>query len=505
MRACHRRPVSGAGRRGAALLLACGSLWTFASQGAVEPAGSCEALAALRIQNVGLTGAEPVLDALPPAVTGQAAPLALPVPVCRVTGIARPSRASRIRFELMIPLGAAWNGKYLQLGSGGFAGRIPYHDFAAPLARGYAVGASDGGHVGTDFTDGRWAMNAPEAVRDFGHRAVKSTRDAAGALLRAFGGGEPRRAYFVGCSNGGREALQAAQRYPRDFSGIVAGAPASHMTALFAFHGRIAQRLASAGGALPASKLPALQRAAIAACGNGDGIVADPAQCAFDPASLACATDDAMRDDCLTTDEIETARAIYAGVADPRTGRVLRGPAPGAEAEPGGWAGWLLGDGDDPAAESGGRAFSRNFYAYFVRKDPAFDIAGLTARDVAAGHARFGRIIDATDPDLRAFAAGGGRLIQYHGWNDPGIPADMSIAYFQSVQRRMGDTSKFYRLFMVPGMLHCGGGPGAGEVDWLAALEDWVERDIAPQALVAHRRQGAAAGPASQTLRPYSP
>ncbi len=458
---------------GHAMAVACLGFGACAQAGAA----SCTDLRAIKLPRGAVTLVEE---------TRQLPGTALEAPICRIAGIVKPTARSDIRFEVWIPTGGAWNGKYLQLGNGGFAGRIPYQGANGYLARGYAVGVTDDGHTSTDFTDARWALAAPDKIRDYAFRGIKSTHDAALAVLRRYVGHAPAKSYFVGCSNGGREALQAAQMFPRDFDGIVAGAPATHVTSLLAAMGLTAQHLAEPGNQLPPEKLPAIQRAALAACAGTKRYVVDIEHCRFDPDVLACsaAETEASPAECLTPTELATVRKIYAGFRDLSTGESLRGPTPGAEAQPGGWQGWILGRGSDEP--SGIEEFARNFYAYFVRGEPEFSISQLRAQDVEAGHVRFGALLDADNPDLTQFKARGGKLIQYHGGNDPGIPVVYSTSYFRKVQARMGDTEAFYRLFLVPGMLHCGGGAAPSEVDWLGALEAWAEQGTAPDDLTAH-------------------
>lgn len=278
-----------------------------------------------------------------------------------------------------------------------------------------------------------------------------------------------------------------AQRYPDDFNGIVAGDPANNWTHLFAAFAWNAQALnATPASRIPAIKLKALEAAALKACGDRDGVIENPPACHFDPGAILCAGTD--NDQCLTAAQVAAARKIYAGARDPRTGaRILAGYSPGGEAEPGGWAPWITGpDGGvtDRAAQS---AFARNFFAYVVFADPAYDILGLNlGADLRTTDAKFARIFNAYDPDLSAFQRHGGKLIQFHGWADPAIPAGDSIDYFDLVQARMGDTSGFYRLFLAPGMLHCGGGRGPNEVlqPALGALSAWVETGQAPDRLI---------------------
>jgi feruloyl esterase len=425
---------------------------------------------------------------------------------CRVDVTSRPTADSDIRIELWIPMGAAWNGKYVQFGNGGFAGSIPTDFIKAFAQRGYAAAATDDGHQASDGTDAAWALGHPQKIIDFGWRALKETTDVSKALIGAMKAQGPSRSYFAGCSDGGREALMEAQRYPADFDGIVAGAPANDFTRLLAFAAQTQQALLNRpGGYLTPASLSSLQAGALKDCG-GEAFIRDPAACRFDPASVQCAPgQDAGA--CLTAAQVATARAIYAGLRDPRTGRlVLPGYSPGGEAQPGAWKAWITGPSRDQASSALISRFATGFFRDFAMGDPAFDVLKLDlGGQFAAIHARLGPQLDSVDPNLRAFRAHGGKLIGYHGWNDAAIPARGSIVYYEDVRRNLGDVDDFYRLFLVPGMLHCGGGAGPGNVDWLGLLDRWVDGGSAPRAVVAQSGAPGAPPPAgpSQLLCPY--
>lgn len=460
---------------GAGIVLAAG-----ASEAA--PATSCADLATLKLSGGEVTSAAVVGPAEFEAahVTGVAAP------VCRVKITARPTADSDIKIELWIPEGAAFNGNYLQVGNGGFAGSIPVRGLVLGVKAGYATAGTDDGHEippGADATWAGFAVGHPEKVRDFGYRAIKATTDLSKAVLAAYRGA-PRHAYFNGCSDGGREALMEVQRYPEDFDGVVAGDPANNWTELQAGGLLLLQKVGGRPAALlPPAKLPALQAAALAQCGDPLGVVNDPLTCRFNPKVVLCRGTES--DACLTPTELGVAEAIYAGAKDPSGRTVLPGFEPGAEAARGGWAAWILGD---PAKNerSIGASFTRSFFADVVEGRDDYDVLTFDyAKDMGAVRARLGPILDAVSPDLAKFKARGGKLIQYHGWADPAIPPKTSIAYFEAVQNKMGNTADFYRLFMVPGMLHCQGGPGPSVFDMQAAISRWVEAGTAPDTVAA--------------------
>ncbi len=463
------------------------SVAVMALAAAPATAADCGALAALVLPNITVTSAQSVT-----ALTIDGKDVPLPAPACKVELTARPTADSDIRIGVVIPEGAAWNGKFAQLGNGGFAGRIPWGTMWLGLARGYAVAGTDDGHQDMDGASAKWGLGHPEKVTDFGWRAVKTTTDVAKAVIAAHGVA-PKRNYFVGCSDGGREALMTAQRYPADFEAIVAGAPAWPWTRMIGVAGMVVQDSLKPGRNIPTGKLPALQAAALAACGGGKSWIADPQACRFDPQVLACKGTDT--DQCLTPGQIKTVQTIYRGTRDPVTGKAFPGLMPGAEAQPGSWAAWGRSADAGVVAEATTRGFPWNYFAYLVKDDPKFDLRRMTKADVMAGFMRWATTLDADNPDLSAFKARGGKLLGYHGWNDPAIPPGLTLEYYRNVERATPGTRDFYRLFMVPGMLHCRGGDAPVDIDWFAALDRWAETGVAPDSLVATGKGGM-----SQTL-----
>lgn len=419
---------------------------------------------------------------------------------CKVSVTSRPTKDSEIGIEVWIPEGQAWNGKFVQLGNGGFAGAINSRFLRGVAAQGYAVAGTDNGHraIGTSAS---WALGHPEKLVDYGWRSLKETTEVGKALVKAQKAGGPTKSYFVGCSDGGREALMEAQRFPADFDGIVAGAPANYMSLLFANGAAQQQALAKPGAYLDKAALNLLQARALKDCG-GESFIRDPAACRFDPGVLQCKPGQA--DGCLTAPQVGAARAIYAGRRDPRTGRIpLPGISPGAEALGGGWQAWITGPDQARNWQAAGYQFSSNAFKYFAFGDPSFDFLKMDlGAEFARAKAKMGPIIDSDSADLSAFRKRGGKLIQYHGWNDPAIPARSSVVYAEDLRRTMGDLSGFYRLYLVPGMLHCAGGNGPGNVDWLGTLDAWVSGGPAPAGLTATTALGGASGP-SQLLCPY--
>ena len=383
---------------------------------------------------------------------------------CRITGVIMPSSDSYIRFEVWLPE-SNWNGKYLGVGNGGFAGVIGYQSMASNLNQGYATAGTDTGHQGT-AEDASWAFHHPEKIIDFGYRGVHLTTVNAKALVKQFYQKEPARSYFSSCSDGGREALMEAQRFPDDFDGILAGAPANYWTHLVANGIGVSQSLVNPEGYISSLKIPAIHKAALAACdaadGVKDGIINDPSRCHFNPSVLLCKGVESV--DCLTAPQIQSLRVLYAGGKDSEGKSIFSGFMPGSED---GWDQWVIGMGP---GGSFGYAYLENYFRYMVFDDPRWNVLEAAVSDaVRQADAKTAQALNATNPDLRPFQSRGGKLILYHGWNDQAISPLNTIHYYKAVEKTMGDqtASEFVRLYMVPGMQHCGGGPGPNISDSL--------------------------------------
>jgi hypothetical protein len=428
---------------------------------------------------------------------------------CRVLVTSKPTGRSDIGIEVWIPTGAAWNGKYVQAGNGGYAGRISSDQLRSLALKGYVAAGTDNGHQ-SPLTDGSWALGNPEKFADFGWRSLKETTEVSKVLIKKSKGAGPKRSYFSGCSDGGREGLMEAQRFPKDFDGVVAGAPGNYMARLMTMRVGYYQVVRRPGGYLDAPQLQLIQRAVLSQCGGTDaGFVRDPTQCQFDPGPLLCKKEGGAGE-CLTEPQLASIRAIYKGWTDPRTGQSLfPGYEPGAEAQRG-WKQTILGDNEASLDTSAsGYLFASSYVRFFVKADPTYDLSNFDmGGEAVSGVEKTAPIIDSENPDLSAFKSHGGKLLQYHGWNDQNIPARSSLRYFNAVQTTMGNSSNFYRLFMVPGMLHCSGGASPSSVDWLATLDRWAETGVAPENVVASEGRVTAATEAphpvhSQLLCPY--
>src|SRR5687767_11629524 len=447
-------------------------------------AATCESLAALKLSNVAVTQAVVVGAGQfsPPGSGGKIPPAAAKLPgFCRVAATLTPTRDSDIKIEVWMPA-QGWNGKFLGVGNGGWAGNISYPAMADALARGYAVASTDTGHTGNGG-DASFALGHREKLIDFGYRAVHEMTAAAKAFVKAFYDNAPRLSYWNGCSTGGKQGLTEAQRFPADYEAILAGAPANNWTRLMTgllWAGRAT--LGDPASRIPPEKFAVLNRAALNACdaqdGVTDGVRENPRGCRFDPQVVACKESDGAG--CLTTAQVEAARKIYGPATNPRTGEALYpGLPPGSEL---GWGPAAGGPAPFPIPDS--------HFKYVVFEDPKWDFRTFDFdRDFARAEKIDGGTLTAVNPDLSAFAKRGGKLLMFHGWNDQLITAQNSVDYYESVRSTLGAarTDATVRLFMAPGMMHCSGGPGPNQVDWITALEQWVEKGVAPTRIVASR------------------
>jgi feruloyl esterase len=398
---------------------------------------------------------------------------------CRVAATLKPTSDSDIKFEIWLPT-AGWNGKLEANGNGGWTGSITPATLAAGLQRGYAAAMTDTGHEGGSAS---FALGHPEKLIDFGYRAVHEMTVKSKAIIAAYYGVAPKLSYWNGCSAGGRQALKEAQRYPEDFNGIVAGSPGINWTGRSAQAVWIAQaNHKDEASTIPPAKFPIIHNAALESCdaadGLKDGIIEDPTRCKFDPQVLECKGPDGPA--CLTAPQVETARKIYSSVTNPRTKEeIFPGHEPGSE------LGWNTMAGAQPLG------LGLDLFKFVVFKDPNWDYRTFNFDgDMALTAKADNGVMNALDPNLKAFIARGGKIVQYHGWSDPQISPLSSVRYYTTVLDSLGGASKVtdsYRLFMVPGMAHCGGGEGTSNFDMLSAVEQWVEAKKAPDQILASR------------------
>jgi feruloyl esterase len=487
-------------RRFATVLLIAGAA---SALGAVDArAASCESLVDLALPDTTILSATPVPAGPLAAVGVVPGDSLLQTPAfCRVVGVTTPA----VRFEVWLPLDG-WNRKLQVAGNDRMGGAISYGALAGAIGRGYAAASTDTGHGAPrpDTFDAQWALGRPELVVDFGHRAVHVTAVNAKQIVRAFYERAPEHAYFVGCSKGGQQALMAAQRYPDDFDGIVAGAPTHDYTRFYAgAHLWYAiATLKDEGSYIPPDKLPILDRAVVATCdaldGVADGLLSDPRECRFDPGTLVCRPDQDPAS-CLTAGQATAVADIWRGARTSSGAVVFPGLVPGAESTPNGWNPWVTGSAGPFTSTHWYAADS--FFKYLVFEDAAWDFRAFDYDvDVERALARVGGALDANDPNLRPFKALGGKLLVYHGWSDADVTPLSSIDYYERVLPVIGgatrdqalrETQDFFRLFLAPGMAHCGGGPGPDRFDPLSALERWVETGVPPDRITAsHQTDG---------------
>lgn len=445
----------------------------------------CASLAGMRIEDTNLLSASIV-----PAGNG------LPE-YCRVLGYVRPA----VNFEVRLPT-ATWNGKFYMTGCGGFCGRLesdrPHLTNAMNfgLRRNYATAVTDSGHWGTSSIDGRWAWNNRLGEIDWGYRAIPEVTRVAKLLLAAYYGQKQEKAYFAGCSTGGRQALMAAIRNPADFDGIISGSPALDYTGLVAtFFAWVAQANTGPDGkpVFDRTKLPLVQKAVEESCdaadGLKDGLIDAPHKCNFNPASLQCKAGESGAA-CLTKAEVGVLNKWYTGARNKKGQQLFPGGIPlGSEAF---WPTWLVGTNSSPALVP---LFGRDFVRYMAFADDPGETYQITQFNFETDPAKLGpmgAIYNATDPDLSRFRDRGGKLIVYHGLADAIVTPQRTLDYLGAVEGKMGGsakTSEFMRLFMIPGFDHCGlsnAGPGISEagLDPLTSLERWVEEGKAPASIV---------------------
>jgi feruloyl esterase len=471
-----------------AFLLGLSATVTFG--GGSTATASCESLARLSLPDAKITSAtevaagafeSPVPGGADAGAQSSASPFAHLPAICRVTASLTPSSDSDIKIEVWLPV-SGWNGKLQSVGNGGWAGVISYSALAHGVAEGYAAASTDTGHA---TGGGSFALGHPEKMIDFAYRSVHAMTVAAKAIVTAFYGQAATVSYWNGCSTGGRQGLTEAQRYPTDYNAIIAGAPANHRTHLYAWSLSIAQAIhKNEASYIPPSKYPMIHKAALDACdaldGLKDGLIGDPRRCRFDPKVLTCKGID--EPSCLTAPQVETARRLYSPAKNPRTGKEIY---PGLE--PGSELGWAIHAGPEPLS------FATDGFKYVTFSDPNWDFRTLNLdRDVAIADKVDNGGTSAIDPNLKEFFGRGGKLLMYQGWSDPNIPPLNTIHYYESVLNTMGGTATdSIRLFMFPGMGHCGGGEGPNIFDPMSTLAAWFEKGQAPtQLLASHRTNG---------------
>lgn len=430
-------------------------------------------------------------------------------PHCKVDGVI----GTEIRFELLLP--DEWNGRFAMGGGGGYVGSVQ-NAARWTVDLGYATVGTDTGHEGEGIS-AAWALDHPERQVNFGHLAVHRTAEVAKAVVRSYYGSNPEYSYFMGCSRGGGQALMEAQRYPTDFDGLVAGAPAFDWTGIAAEFVQNMQKSfpdpsSTAAPIVSSAHLQLLENQVLESCdaidGVRDGVMEDPRACAHNLSALPTCSTNPETDVCFTEEQLQAVEEIY---APPTTedGPLYVGQPFGGEGHVEGWKNWITGiyedvfDGTDGAVPSLQWAFGTEFYKYLVFGDPDWDYTRYDFSSWEEDVAFTRSFMNATDPDLSALAAEGHKLILWHGWSDAALSALGSIAYYENVEAADPDLRQYFRMFLMPGVLHCGGGPGPDQVDWLTVITDWVEHDRAPERIIASKADADGQVVRTRPLCPY--
>ncbi|MDZ4761099.1 MAG: tannase/feruloyl esterase family alpha/beta hydrolase [Alphaproteobacteria bacterium] len=445
--------------------------------GAAQAQMACEALKGMQLPDVKVT---------------EAVSAAAPAPHCKLSGVI----GKETNFAVWLP--DSWNGKFVMGGQGGFAGTVENQAMTMQaLQKGYATAGTDTGHKAPG-ADGSWALGDMERIVNYAHAAIHRVTEVSKYAVKARYGQAPEKSYFAGCSNGGRQALMSAQRYPDDFDAIVAGAPALNFTGIAATFTNVTAKMYPDPANLATPVLgkgdqATIAKAVLASCdkadGLEDGVLTDPRTCSFDPRTIACKG--ANSDTCLTKAELDAVDAIRSG---PKAGGKAYhvGFPYGGEANPAGWQTWLVGAKDAIAKGSPSLAygFGVGFMRYFVMQDPNWDYRKLDLPNLATQTAFMQKTLSPNDPDLSAFRKSGGKLMMYHGWSDSALSPLMSIGYLDEVYAKDAAAKDDVRLFMLPGVLHCAGGPGPDRIDYLDALDKWASGGPAPDELRANFAAG---------------
>ena len=446
----------------------------------------CPALRALRMPDVRLTEVVYAPDSLEHGDRVRA-------PHCRVVGII----GREIRFKVMLPL--QWNQRLLMGGNGGFAGYID-EGMLGRATNGYVAVNTNTGHEASEGGGARWALNQPERQVNYGSVAVHRTVEVAKVLARVFYGIDPRFSYFDGCSNGGRQGLIEIERYPEDFDGVISGAPAAHFSkTFFSFFKNVRAAYPTPAyfdhPLVTQANLDLVASKVLDACdaldGVRDSIIGDPRNCKFSLSSVKACPANRAATDCLTTEQRRAIARIYAPATDDKGHVVYPGQPFGGENLAGGWGAWIVGRDTAemrllhvPSAQA---MFMTEGAKYFVFNDSTWDYSRYEG-SFGSEASRLAPLADADNPDMRAFLAHRGKLVLYHGWADPALNPIATIDFYQQVLAANPDARNQVRLFMMPGVLHCGGGLGPSGVDWLRTIVDWAEHDETPEQLVATKR-----------------
>jgi len=466
----------------------------FVLLGAAAAATPCESLVGLKLDKATITAATMVPEGPAPARAGgparggtpaaaPAAPARPPATIpahCRLQIVLKPSADSLINMEMWLPPAGQWNGKFMGVGNGGFAGSIQglTNEMPQALRLGYATAGTDTGH---QEQGGAWAIGHPEKMIDFGYRATHEMTLKSKEIVKAFYERGAQYSYFKGCSTGGRMAVMEAQRYPDDYDGIIAGSLANrHIHMWTAGIERSIDLSRHPEKAITAEQAALVNTLVTNTCDTlKEGFLNNPRACSVDFSTLKCQAGKAGA--CLTDPQLQTVQTFYGGVKNSKgelifSGQALGNPMPAMQ----------------PTNQAPGGVFDLVKIAY---NDPNVDWQKFDLdRDMRYLDEKIG-YVDAVNPDLSKFKKSGGKLLLTHGWSDTGITPETTIWYYESALSKMGSNqSDWMRLFMAPGMGHCGGGPGVNTFDSIGTLEKWVEKGIAPDTMMGTGANGLPLG-----------
>lgn len=429
----------------------------------------------------------------PEVVISEANQLEEPVFHCKISG----TIGNEINFELLLPKN--WNARFAMGGGGGFVGSVQ-NMARSSIKDGYATVGTDTGHKGNGIK-ADWALNNMERQVNFGHLAVHRTAVVSKEIIRRYYCADPEYSYFIGCSRGGGQAMMEAQRYPEDFDGIVTGAPAFNWPAIaaeFIQNSKIIYPDPSNLNepVITLANLKLLQSKILEQCDAIDGvkdqILNDPRECDFDPDLLPKCPDNALGDNCFTSAQIEAIRVVYAGVTV-KNMEVYPGFPLGGESEQGGWQAWIVGPNEGtmqlnfPSLHFG---FGTEMFKYLIFNNPNWDYSSYDFSNFSEETKYASAFLDATSTDYSGFKNRGGKMIIYHGWNDPALSALATIEHYNSAKEKDNNLEDHIRLFLLPGVLHCGGGPGPSQTNWIELVRNWVEKGIAPERVVVSKKKG---------------
>jgi hypothetical protein len=498
----------------ALLVAACGgssaseSMSQSSALGVVKPSAACASLTSVDLVDIGGVG-----STIGSATEGTVTINGADVKFCTVEGTLAPAVGFRVRLPV-----DTWTQRVLHIGCGGLCGSlsasvVPGTSYGCPLVQsgGFAISSSNMGHTNADAA---WSQDPQKRV-DFAYRGVHVTTLVAKKLTQAYYGQKEKYSYFVGCSDGGREGLMAAQRFASDYNGIIAGAPAFLFNTQNSLdHGWRARSnrdngLSTGNVVLYPSKAAVLHKAVVAACdaldGQTDGLLTDPRLCHFDPATIQCAAGATDTSNCLTPTEVVTLNKVYNGPTDPTTGRrILVGPPQfGSELN---WAGVWVPRTDTATTSVGSDNFvgGARYVIFTDATPPTLDQLEFTEAFTSKLRTRH-PLNDATSPDLSAFKAAGGKLLLWHGWADEHITPIGTIAHYEAMQRTMGQTNMdaFVRMYLAPGVAHCGNGEGLASMDMVSAMIAWVEQGTVPDAITTNRVDSTGTVTSSRPMYPY--